>query len=39
VTAKNLRVVRVDVEQNLLIVKGAIPGANGGYVVVRKKTR
>ena len=39
VTAKNLSVVRVDVEQNLLIVKGAIPGANGGYVVVRKKTR
>ena len=39
VTAKNLRVVRVDVEQNLLIVRGAIPGANGGYVVVRKKIR
>jgi len=37
VTAKNLRVVRVDVEQNLLIVRGAVPGSNGGYVVIRKK--
>jgi large subunit ribosomal protein L3 len=36
VTAKNLRVVRVDVEQNLLIVRGAVPGSNGGYVVIRK---
>jgi large subunit ribosomal protein L3 len=39
VTSKNLRVVRVDVEQNLLIVRGAVPGANGGYVVIRKKTK
>jgi large subunit ribosomal protein L3 len=39
VTTKNLRVVRVDVDQNLLIVQGAVPGANGGYVVIRKKTR
>ncbi|MSO22241.1 MAG: 50S ribosomal protein L3 [Acidobacteria bacterium] len=38
VTTKNLRVVRVDVEQNLLIVRGAVPGANGGYVVIRKKS-
>ena len=27
------------VEQNLLIVRGAVPGANGGYVVIRKKTK
>jgi len=39
VTTKNLRVVRVDVEQNLLIVRGAVPGSNGGYVVIRKKTK
>jgi len=39
VTTKNLRVVRVDVEQNLLIVRGAVPGANGGYVVIRKKAK
>jgi len=39
VTTKNLRVVRVDVEQNLLIVRGAVPGSNGGYVVIRKKEK
>ena len=36
VTVRNVRVVRVDAEQNLLIVRGAIPGAGGGYVVIRK---
>jgi large subunit ribosomal protein L3 len=36
VTARNLTVVRVDAENNLLIVKGAVPGAGGGYVVIRK---
>ena len=35
VTARNLKVVRVDAENNLLLVRGAVPGANGGYVVVR----
>jgi len=39
VTTKNLRVVRVDVEQNLLIVRGAVPGSNGGYVIIRKKSK
>jgi large subunit ribosomal protein L3 len=38
VTVKNLRVVRVDVEKNLLIVRGAVPGANGGYLVIRKRS-
>jgi large subunit ribosomal protein L3 len=37
VTAKNLQVVKVDVENNLLIVRGAVPGANGGYLVIKKK--
>jgi large subunit ribosomal protein L3 len=36
VTIRNLRVVAIDVENNLLVVHGAIPGAPGGYVVVRK---
>ena len=36
VTARNLTVVRIDTENNLLIVKGAVPGAGGGYVVIRK---
>ncbi len=35
VTVQNLEVVRVDAERNLLLVKGAIPGAPGGDVVVR----
>lgn len=34
-TMQNLEVVRVDVERNLLLVKGAVPGARGGDVVVR----
>ena len=33
---KNLEVVRVDAENNILVVKGAVPGAGGGYVVIRK---
>jgi large subunit ribosomal protein L3 len=36
VTARNLTVVRIDTENNLLIVKGAVPGSGGGYVVIRK---
>jgi len=38
---QNLEVVRVDAERNLLLVKGAIPGAKGGNVIVRPavKTR
>jgi large subunit ribosomal protein L3 len=35
VTTQNLEVVRVDAERNLLLVKGAVPGANGGRVTVR----
>lgn len=34
-TAQNLEVIRVDAERNLLLVKGAVPGAKGGSVVVR----
>jgi large subunit ribosomal protein L3 len=35
VTIQNLEVVRVDEERNLLLVKGAVPGAPGGDVIVR----
>jgi large subunit ribosomal protein L3 len=38
-TARNLKVVRVDPENNLLIVCGAVPGPNGGYVVIRKTNK
>jgi large subunit ribosomal protein L3 len=36
VTQQGLRIVRVDPEKNLLLVKGAIPGANGGLVMITK---
>jgi large subunit ribosomal protein L3 len=38
-TARNLKVVRVDVENNLLLVRGAVPGPNGGYLVIRKTNK
>ena len=34
-TTQSLEVVRVDAERNLLLVKGAVPGAPGGNVIVR----
>jgi large subunit ribosomal protein L3 len=36
VTVRNLKVLRIDVDNNLMVVRGAVPGANGGYVVIRK---
>jgi large subunit ribosomal protein L3 len=38
VTMRNLKVVKVDTDQHLLLVRGAIPGAPGGYVIIRKAT-
>ncbi|HYK60267.1 MAG TPA: 50S ribosomal protein L3 [Bryobacteraceae bacterium] len=39
VTVRNLEVVEVDAEDNTLLVKGAVPGPNGGYVVVRRSKK
>lgn len=36
VTVQNLNVVKVDAEQNLLIVKGAVPGPKNSYVIIRR---
>lgn len=36
VTVQNLQVLKVDEEQNLLVVKGAVPGAKNSYVIIRK---
>ena len=36
VTARNLPVIQVNVDEHVLVVKGAVPGAPGGYVMVRK---
>ncbi len=38
-TMRNLKVVRVDAENNLLLVRGAVPGPNGGYVVIRETNK
>lgn len=35
VTVQNLEIVRVDAERNLLLIKGAVPGPNGGLLLVR----
>lgn len=34
-STQNLEIVRVDLERNLLLIKGSVPGAKGGFVVVR----
>ncbi|MFC1797124.1 50S ribosomal protein L3 [Pseudomonadota bacterium] len=39
VTTQNLEVVRVDAERNLLLIKGAVPGAAGGTVMVRPSVK
>jgi len=39
VTAQNLEVMRIDTERNLIAVKGAIPGAKGALVVIRKAAK
>jgi large subunit ribosomal protein L3 len=39
VTVRNLEIVDIDAEDNLLVVKGALPGANGSYVVLRRAKR
>ena len=39
VTVRNLEVMDVDTEDNVLVVKGAVPGPNGGYVLVRRSRR
>ncbi len=36
VTVKNLEILRVDEENNLLVVRGAVPGASGAYLAVRR---
>jgi len=39
VTVRNLEIVDVVAEDNVLVVKGAVPGPNGGYVLVRRAKR
>lgn len=39
ITVQNLEVARVDAERNLLLIKGAIPGAKGSLVMVRETVK
>jgi large subunit ribosomal protein L3 len=39
ITVRNLRVVRVDPTNNLLLVRGAVPGPNGGYLTIRQTNK
>jgi large subunit ribosomal protein L3 len=36
VSAQNLRVVRIQEQENILLVEGSVPGRNGGYVLIKK---
>jgi large subunit ribosomal protein L3 len=38
-TVENLRVVQIDVERNLLLISGAVPGAEGGNVFVKPSVK
>ena len=39
VTVRNLEVVQVDPANNLLLIKGAVPGPNGGYITIRQTNK
>src|SRR3954453_6287990 len=39
ITVRNLRVVRIDPANNLLLVRGAVPGPNGGFLTVRQTNK
>jgi large subunit ribosomal protein L3 len=38
-TNRNLKLVRIDAENNLLLIRGAVPGPNGGYVFVKQSNK
>ena len=38
-TMRNVKVVRVDAENNLLLIRGAVPGPNGGYVTIQQTNK
>jgi large subunit ribosomal protein L3 len=39
ITVRNLKVVRIDADQNLLLIRGAVPGPNGGFLMVRQTNK
>jgi large subunit ribosomal protein L3 len=38
-TTENLKVVEIDTERNLLLIRGAVPGSEGGQVIVRPSVK
>jgi large subunit ribosomal protein L3 len=38
-TVRNLELVKIDAENNLLLVRGGVPGPNGGYVLVKQTNK
>ena len=38
-TISNLKIIKVDADQNLLLIRGAVPGANGALVMIKKNKR
>ncbi|MFN3466407.1 MAG: 50S ribosomal protein L3 [Candidatus Brocadiales bacterium] len=39
VTVQNLKIVKVDTQRNLLMVRGAVPGAEGSYVIIKRSVK
>jgi large subunit ribosomal protein L3 len=39
VTTQSLEIIQIDVENNLLLIKGAVPGSKGGHVVVKPSVK
>jgi large subunit ribosomal protein L3 len=39
VTVRNLRILGLDKDENLMVVEGAVPGPEGGYVIIRKAVK
>ena len=39
VTVQNLEVVRVDLENNMILVKGAVPGAKKGLIILKESVK
>jgi large subunit ribosomal protein L3 len=38
-TARNIQLVKIDLENNLLLIHGAVPGPNGGFVMIRQTNK
>ena len=39
VTVRNLGLHKIDTENNLLLIKGAVPGPNGGYLIIQETNK